>query len=82
MGLCCVLCKNKWRSNIIALIFCSLEIYVGIKISAAMASDSRKRDILVINEALRLQMMPELDEIKEKSENIKTIEQAIRVIFT
>jgi len=48
------------------------------EISAALATDSRRKDILVINEALRLQLMPDIDEIKDKSETIRTIERAIR----
>lgn len=49
------------------------------KIMAAVGTDSKKKEILVINEALRLQMMPELSEIKAKYETPSSIEKAIKV---
>ena len=77
MGLCRLLRKNKWRGK--CTFNASFYLQYLLKITGALATDSRRKDLFVINEAFRLQMMPELDEIKDKSENIRTIERAIRV---
>jgi len=51
------------------------------KVLAVFGSEKRKRDMLVLNEAFRLDLMPPLDEIKSGRATIKTIEKEIRVKF-
>lgn len=50
-----------------------------MQVLAAFGSDKRKRDMLVINEAIRLNLMPSFEEIKSGEATITQIEQRIRV---
>jgi len=45
---------------------------------AAFGSEKRKRDMLVINEAFRLDIMPTMEDIKRGAATVKTLEKNIR----